>query len=154
MVVVLLVWAVVAAAVLALLLVPYQTQKNFTVSVRGKQIGVGNHPPKVGPNGSLVPDTFPIYEYANKDVTVQLDCRAPISEQFTEVSDQRIANAVQSVSGEQPPVSEVAPRMKTSCQGSATPRLLIAGGILLAALIGTWLYFNLTRSQRESSRMA
>jgi hypothetical protein len=133
-------WLVVAAIVLGLALISYQAHYAFEVM-----------PTSNLSNPNPAPQTL----------QVTISCHGPIVERFSEVKGNRVADAVNkaaddaSVSRSQTtntvlPFATVRRELHDVCQGPATPRLIAAGGLLIAALIGTWLFFNLTRSKREA----
>jgi hypothetical protein len=147
-------WLVVAAAVAALLLLPYNAH-------------VRSSPLRVVPRvGSSETDTL----------SFSVPCGAPIIERFTEIPPSGRASTraalrdalvsdditVRSETGSlvrgskelgnngQRDLTQIELGLRTVCQGPATPRLALAGGVLVVAVVGTWLFLNLTSDRRPT----
>jgi hypothetical protein len=160
-------WIVVAAAIAALTVLPYRAQVSLPIGVDSpaRRTSVELPEPLCGTEVNCPPSAPLIH--TTETLSFSVPCGAPITERFADASPSDAAGNARN-GFRQIGVTHNGPRylsdlsdttrrldsaLRTACQGPATPRLAPAGGVLLAAIIGTWLFFNLTSDRRQTSRV-
>jgi hypothetical protein len=158
------VWLLVAAAVALLTVMPYRARVSLPIGVDSpaRRTSLEIPEPLCG-TGANCPPSAPMI-HTTETLSFSVPCGSPILERFTDASPGDAAGNARDalrrmgvttsgpkyLSDETRDIKRIESALETACQGPATPRLALAGGVLLAAIIGTWLFFNLTSDRRPT----
>jgi hypothetical protein len=158
------VWLLVAGAVAALTVVPYSARVSLPIGVERPVRPTSLELPEPLCNFPSPCPPSPPWIHTTETLSFSVPCGAPILERFANASpSDAVGNARDAL--RQMGVTTSGPRyfsdlsdttkrvesaLRTACQGPATPRLALAGGVLVVAVVGTWLFFNLTSDRRPT----
>ena len=146
------VWVVVVGVVLFVAVVPFHAHKTISVTTTHSELtGFAPEPCPVHipgePRCTPGPEV-PTYKATSTvaHVSYSRSCRAAITDAF------RSPSALPTGDGTQTASEADITRVKYACHDAAATRLWIAGAVFVAAIIGTWLFFNLAPSPRKRKR--